>query len=89
MADQLAEIFLSLYSDGNKDEWKQKDMEGLSAFLNEDFRCTWNGFSVWDEGNGYARRRHAARLRIPETGHKEFAAEPCAPDLRRHVALAQ
>lgn len=23
----------------------QKDMEGLSAFLNEDFKCTWKGFS--------------------------------------------
>ena len=27
MADQLAEIFLFLYSDENKSEWKQKDME--------------------------------------------------------------
>ena len=52
MADQLAEIFLLLYLNGNKEEWKQKDMEGFFAFLNEDFRCTWQGFSVWDEGNG-------------------------------------
>ena len=64
MADQLAEIFLSLYSDGNKEEWKQKDMEGLSAFLNEDFRCIWNGFSVWDEGNGTVDCHYEAEIAL-------------------------
>lgn len=52
MADRLAEIFHSLYSDENRSEWEKKAQEGLSAFLSENFKCTWKGFSVWNAGNG-------------------------------------
>lgn len=52
MSDQLAYIFRNLYSDHNKSEWKTKNHEGLSQFLVQDHTFTWEGFSVWDAGNG-------------------------------------
>lgn len=52
MADRLAIIFTSLYSDTHREEWKGKDKEGLRRFLKEKFTCTWKGFAVWDAGNG-------------------------------------
>lgn len=52
MADELTAIFLSLYSQENKEEWKEKELEGLAQFLKEEFICMWDGHAVWDEGNG-------------------------------------
>ncbi len=52
MAESLATVFLSLYSQEHKEEWKEKELEGLSQFLEEKFEYTWKGFAVWDEGNG-------------------------------------
>ncbi len=52
MSDRLATIFLSLYSKKNEKEWEERKFEGLRQFLKENFTCTWNGFSIWDEGNG-------------------------------------
>jgi len=52
MADRIAEIFFYLYSSSNKGSWKKKNKEGLAPFLNEEFSITWEGFSVWDAGEG-------------------------------------
>lgn len=52
MSDRLAAIFLSLYSKKNEKEWEDKKFEGLTQFLKENFKCTWDGFSIWDAGNG-------------------------------------
>lgn len=52
MADRLAGIFLSVYSESNRREWENKNQEGLKQFLTEAFTCTWEGFAVWNEGNG-------------------------------------
>ena len=35
MADRLAGIFLSLYSEENTEEWESKNLKGLSEFLSE------------------------------------------------------
>lgn len=51
-ADYLSAVFLNLYSKENENSWKEKNLEGLSQFLTEDFICKWKGSSVWDEGNG-------------------------------------
>ena len=50
MADHLAEIVLLLYSEENTEEWKEKEGEGLSAFMKEEFRLSWKGYAVWDAG---------------------------------------
>lgn len=52
MADRLATIFVSLYSEDHQKEWKDKENEGLKQFLSEEFESTWEGFAVWEEGNG-------------------------------------
>ncbi len=51
MSDQLTDIIQSLYSKGNKTEWRSKCNEGLTQFLGQDHVFEWEGFSVWDAGN--------------------------------------
>ncbi|MDO5138762.1 MAG: hypothetical protein Q4D71_09950 [Oscillospiraceae bacterium] len=51
-AEELADVFLSLYSEKNERDWKSKEREGLSRFLDEEFVCTWKGYAVWDAGSG-------------------------------------
>ena len=52
MADRVAEIFLTLYSDRNNDEWNARKLEGWTQFQKSKFCGTWNGFSVWQTGGG-------------------------------------
>ena len=51
MADTLASIFLSLYSQNNRKEWRSKKLQGLGQFMNEGMACHWDGSSVWEDGN--------------------------------------
>ena len=62
MADRLAIILYTLYSQENREKWRGKEKEGLTQFLNEDFSCEWKGFAVWDEGNGTVDCRYEARI---------------------------
>ena len=52
MADEIAGILSDLYSPDNKAEWRKMNKAGLAQFLCEEFSLTWNGFAVWDAGNG-------------------------------------
>lgn len=52
LSDRLADIFVNLYSDENKVDWKSKNKEGLSKFLMQEQTFKWEGQAVWDEGNG-------------------------------------
>lgn len=75
MSDRLAEIFLHLYSDENKDEWKQKDMAGLDAFMEEAFTYTWKGFSVWDTRDGTVACYYKAEIVLSPTDEAAKDAE--------------
>lgn len=52
MSDRLALIVVGLYSDQNQSEWKAKTNEGLMEFLGKEHTFRWEGFCVWDAGNG-------------------------------------
>ena len=52
MSDRLAYIIQTLYSKDNKAEWKNRKGEGLEQFLAQEHTFRWEGFSVWDAGNG-------------------------------------
>jgi len=52
MSDRLATIIVRLYSDLNQSEWEEKRNEGLKQFLKKNHTFNWEGFSVWDAGNG-------------------------------------
>lgn len=52
MADRLATVVVQLYSIKNQTEWKGKKNEGLKQFLGKNHTFRWEGFSVWDAGNG-------------------------------------
>ncbi|MBQ9301659.1 hypothetical protein [Butyrivibrio sp.] len=52
MTDQLTEVIQNLYSADNKTEWKSRKNEGLRKFRKVDHTFKWEGFSVWDAGNG-------------------------------------
>lgn len=62
MADRLASIFLSLYSDENQADWTNRDMEGLAQFMKEELSCRWNGFAVWEAGNGTVDCHYKAEI---------------------------
>lgn len=77
IADQLTEIFRMLYSDSNQAEWRKLDRSGLRQFLKEDYSCKWNGYAVWDEGNGTVDCFYEAEIVIKPTEeivvkHKEL-----------------
>ena len=67
MADRLAIILYTLYSQDNRKKWRRKEKEGLKQFLNEDFLCDWKGFAVWDAGNGTVDCRYEARIILRPT----------------------
>ena len=72
-ADHLSMIFISLYSKENEKEWKEKDLEGLNQFMEENFICKWEGSAVWDAGNGTVDCYYEAEITMSPT--KEAAAE--------------
>ncbi len=51
-ADLLSAIFLGLYSRENEESWAEKNLEGFKRFLEDEFVCQWEGFAVWDAGDG-------------------------------------
>ena len=67
VADRLAEIMLCLYSSYNRQKWAGKDGEGLRTFLDEEFAYTWEGFAVWDEGNGTVDCSYEANIVLKPT----------------------
>ena len=67
MADRLAIILYTLYSQDNKREWHCKEKEGLTRFLNENFLYDWKGFAVWDAGNGTVDCHYEARIILRPT----------------------
>lgn len=48
IADYLTQIFISLYSNDNKTEWKNNELVGLKEFIDEIFKYEWNGSSTWE-----------------------------------------
>lgn len=67
MADKLSIILTSLYSENNRKEWQKKKKEGLKLFLKEDFNCTWEGYVVWDAGNGTIDCYYKAQIKLKPT----------------------
>ena len=67
MADIMALILTSLYSGANRKEWGGKDRKGLREFLKEDFTCSWQGFAVWDAGNGTVDCHYEASIVLAPT----------------------
>lgn len=67
MSDRLALILTSLYSGANRKEWKDKNLEGLRQFLNEELNYTWKGFAVWDAGNGTVDCHYEAEIILSPT----------------------
>ena len=67
MADRLALILHTLYSENNKRNWQRKNLEGLSRFLQEEFLYDWKGFAVWDAGSGTVDCHYEARIILKPT----------------------
>lgn len=62
MADQVAVVFLDLYSKDNVDEWKEKEMEGWKQFSGAELHVDWNGDAVWEVSNGYVACHYNAGI---------------------------
>lgn len=67
MSDRLANIILALYSADNKTEWEKKQGEGLEQFLGKEHTFKWDGFSVWDAGNGTVDCFYSAEMVLRPT----------------------
>lgn len=72
ISDRLAIILYTLYSEKNKKEWQRKEREGLCRFLREMFIYDWEGFAVWDAGNGTVDCHYKARIILRPT---EYVSE--------------
>ena len=68
MADRLAIILYTLYSEDNKREWRSRNLKGLAEFLEEEFSYDWKGSAVWDAGNGTVDCHYEARIILRPTG---------------------
>lgn len=62
MADCLADIFLTLYSPSNVEQWDRMRMHGLELFAEKPFDCSWEGFAIWDGGNGTVDCHYRAKI---------------------------
>ena len=52
MSDKLTDVIQTLFSEDNKAEWNEKREEELEQFLKSNHTFKWEGFSVWEVGNG-------------------------------------
>ncbi len=67
MADRLSIIMTALYSNSHRKEWKEMEREGLRQFLKEEFTHKWEGFAVWDAGNGTVDCHYEAEIILTPT----------------------
>lgn len=67
MSDRLSAILSMMYSEENRNEWSNRTNEGLFQFLKEDFSCNWEGFAVWDAGNGTVDCHYEAKIVLKPT----------------------
>lgn len=67
MSDKLTDVIQTLYSEDNKAEWKNKRDEGLVQFLKNNHTFKWEGFSVWEEGNGSVDCFYNAEIELHPT----------------------
>lgn len=67
MAERLSEILSMLYSAENRNEWNNRICEGLSQFLKEELSFNWEGFAVWDAGNGTVDCHYKAKIILKPT----------------------
>ena len=69
ISDQIAEIYLYLYSEENKDAWDDKRLAGLNSFVKKELEIEWNGEACWDDGDGYVEcDYHAVICIVPVDG---------------------
>lgn len=69
MADKLAEIFISLCSEKNEEEWKKNDLAGWREFMESEFTYHWKGFSVWFVSNGSVSCHYDADIVLRPAGN--------------------
>lgn len=67
MSDKLADVIHTLYSEDNKAGWKNKRDEGLVQFLKNNQTFKWEGFSVWEVGNGSVDCFYNAEIELHPT----------------------
>ncbi len=67
MSDKLTDVIQTLYSEDNKAEWNEKREEGLGQFLKSNHTFKWEGFSVWEVGNGTVNCFYNAEIELHPT----------------------
>ncbi len=67
MSDKLTDVIQTLYSKDNKAEWNEKREEGLEQFLKSNDTFKWEGFSVWEVGNGTVNCFYDAEIELHPT----------------------
>lgn len=88
MADRMALILASLYSSNHRKEWKAKEREGMNSFLKEEFICSWNGFAVWDAGNGTVDCHYEAQIKLKPT-EKISKDEELAGEIKKNPFITK
>ena len=63
-ADQLAEIYLDLYSKENQQAWDGKQLAGLKEFMEQEWEFCWEGEAQWNHSGGYVNCTYDATICI-------------------------
>ena len=74
-ADDLADIYISLYSKENQKAWKQKENTGLKSFLKKEHTIEWNGYEMWEIDNVYVDCSYHAVITIKSATESAYDKE--------------
>ena len=88
MSEDLANIFLSVFSAENEKEWKEKELEGWKQFLDDEFKVTWEGFALWDYGDGTVSCHYKAEIILMPT-EKSVIDRALAQKLKKNPFLTK
>ncbi len=61
-ADFLAGIYMELYSEENKKQWKKSKGSGLAEFMKSTLNVQWEGYAFWEYGSGGVSCRYNAEI---------------------------
>ncbi|MBQ9154987.1 MAG: hypothetical protein IJ130_14390 [Solobacterium sp.] len=69
LADDIAELYVLLYSSDNLQNWNEQNLAGLNEFTGSEQKFEWDGYYVWDAGSVTMDCRY----------HAEISAEAVQP----------
>lgn len=64
ISDQMAEVYLSLFTKENTAEWDSRRLSGMKSFMEQEWEIKWDGQAQWDGGHVYMDCTYQATIVI-------------------------